>query len=203
MRKNDKWNKRNIYIPKQESLRTNVEKRIPNLRTDIAKYKVSEIFEIINGKGITDEEISEIADGDIPCIQGGEQNNGILGYFSKKQIGDKKYKYIDEPSLTLSRVGSAGAINFHKKCFIGDKAKSLILKENYASHKSTYVYLYLSVILRANQFRYTYGRGIVNEIYQNIILELPTKNHQPDWEFMEEYIKSLSNSDLINTYHNL
>ncbi|MBP5287008.1 MAG: N-6 DNA methylase [Elusimicrobiales bacterium] len=155
-------------------------------------FKVDDILEIINGKGITQEEINIVENGTIPCIQGGDTNNGILGYFSEEQIQDKDYKYIDELSITLSRVGSAGAVNLHPRCFIGDKAKSLILKKRYKEHKNPFIYLYLKTVLSKNKYRFAYGRGVVSDTYKQIKIKLPiNEDNSINWNYMEEYIKSL------------
>ena len=99
---------------------------------------------------------------------------------------------INEPCLTLARVGSAGAINFYTKCYIGDKAKALILNKKYINFKNKYVYIFLKTILNSNKYRYSYGKGVVAEKYlkNKIILPIDT-NGNPDWKFMENYIKLL------------
>lgn len=155
-------------------------------------FIVEDILDIINGKGITQEEINMVEKGTIPCIQGGDNNNGILGYFSKEQISDQDYKYIDELSITLARVGSAGAVNLHPNCFIGDKAKSLILRDEFKKYKNPYVYLFLKTILNKNKYRFAYGRGVVAEQYKQIKIKLPVDEYDKiDWQYMENYIKSL------------
>ena len=42
------------------------------------EFKVSSIFSIHNGKGITKEEIED-NEGDFTVVQSGEENNGVLG----------------------------------------------------------------------------------------------------------------------------
>jgi hypothetical protein len=39
--------------------------------------------------------------------------------------------------------------------------------------------------------KYAYGRGVIENRYKETIIKLPSKNWQPDFEFMENYIKSL------------
>ena len=162
--------------------------------TDWSDFKIKDIFKIINGKGITLEEIEENP-GNIPAIQGGESNNGILGKMSNIFIGDKNYCYINVPFLSLARVGSSGCINLQNKgCYIGDKSKALIPKQKL----SIYCLIFLKPILNCLKNKFSYGKGVRTENYNNLKIKLPTdKNGNPDWEYMENYIKSLPYSKYI------
>ena len=169
-------------------------KDIPLDMNNWQKFNLRDVFNFKRGKGITKEEIDNNPGG-IPCIQGGESYNGILGYMNSLFIKDNKYVYAKGPFLSLARVGSSGCINVQKKdCYIGDKAIALKLKSN----DSVYVYIFISTILNLEKYRYTYGRGVVIEDYINKQILLPVdKNRNPDWAYMESYIKSLPHSDNI------
>ena len=41
-------------------------------------FQVNDIFEVLNGKGITKQEISD-HQGELPAVQSGEKNNGVIG----------------------------------------------------------------------------------------------------------------------------
>jgi hypothetical protein len=59
--------------------------------------------------------------------------------------------------------------------------------------------LFLITILNANKYKYFYGRGIVIKKYikeETIKLPIDSQNN-PDWQFMENYIKQLPYSDKI------
>lgn len=174
---------------------------------DWKDFKLSSIMNIFNGKGLTDDEIIENT-GFLPAIQGGEHNLGILGYIDEDYCKNQNYIVIEEPCLTVARVGTAGYVSYHEKCAIGDKAKALVFKDKKVS--SLYRYMFMCTILNANRYKYSYGRGLVTEIYMNESLKLPTQINKdngeytidknktysdegyiPDWQFMEDYIKSL------------
>lgn len=167
-------------------------------KMDISRWKefqIGELFDIFNGKGITKSELRKYTNEIIPCIQGGEFNNGVLGYFPTKLQNNSKYCFIDEMCISLARVGSGGAVNFQEKgCFIGDKAKALVLKEEYQKYKNKFVYLFLMTLLK--QFKTGhYNEGIRTEEYLKNIIILPVdKNGEPDWKYMEDYIQNISNS---------
>lgn len=152
------------------------------------KFRVGDIFTFIRGKGITTDDFGE-NNGDIPCIQGGENNNGVLGFLSSDYKNDRNFKYVKAPFLSLARVGTSGLVCFQDMdCFIGDKAFALIAKINI----DKYVYLFLSTILNGLKYKYFYGKGITIKKYLNEIIKLPIDNQgKPDWQFMEHYIKNI------------
>ena len=169
------------------------------MNLDISKwkpFKVSDVFFLYNGSGITKEEI-ECNQGDFPAIQSGEENNGCIGKIDKNYCKEMGYTYSDEPCLTVARTGSAGYVAYQPYgCVVGDSAKILILKDE--KGKSPLVYLFLRTILMANQYKYTYGRKVTEEKYLSEIVMLPaTADKKPDWDFMEEYVKSLNHKPLV------
>lgn len=162
------------------------------------KFTVKDIFEIYNGCFITKEEIDNNP-GDFPAIQSGEDNNGCIGKISKEYCVRNNYTYSEEPCLTVARTGSAGFVAFQPfGCVVGDSAKILIAKD--CNARNAYVYLFLRTILAANQYKYTYGRKVTEDKYLAEILLLPvTKDHTPDWAFMERYIKSLQHNKITTS----
>lgn len=176
------------------------------------EFKVSDLFTMLNGKGITKEEIEENK-GLLIAVQSGEENNGVLGKIDKIYCLKKGYVLTDKMCLTVARTGSAGFVSFQSEgCVVGDSAKILLLAEEIATKS---IYLFLQTILLANRFKYDYGRKVTEEKYLSDILRLPIqrdetgepiiddnhtysdKGYIPDWQFMEDYINSLPYSDRI------
>ena len=197
--KNPDWEWMESYI---ESLHnkplTTVNIAKPKL-IDMSRWKdftVKEVFSIINGKGITTEEIEDNP-GDFEAVQSGEGNNGVIGKIDKAYCQTMGYSYCDEPCLTVARSGTSGFVSFHQKgCVVGDSAKILLLKNKQA--RSVYVYLFIQTLLTANRFKYTYGRKVTENLYGKTLIKLPvTSNNTPDWQWMERYIKSLPYGDRI------
>lgn len=186
---------------------------VPNLNVDKWEdFYVGRIFTMMNGKGITKEEI-ELNKGNLTAIQSGEENNGVLGKISESYCKQMKYTMTCKPCLTVARTGSAGFVSYQGEgCVVGDSAKILLLDEAVAN---VYTYLFLQTMLTANRFKYDYGRKVTESKYLDDILKLPIqyddkdnpiiddskkysdKGYIPDWQFMEEYIKSLPYSDRI------
>lgn len=158
-------------------------------------FKLSDIFHLYNGAGITKEEI-ECNPGDFVAVQSGEESNGCIGKIDKAYCIDMGYTYTEEPCLTVARTGSAGFVAYQSfGCVVGDSAKLLILKDE--SAKSPLVYLFLKTILMANRYKYTYGRKVTEEKYLSEIVMLPAISSEcPDWDYMQQYIQSLNHNPL-------
>lgn len=163
-------------------------------------FKLSDLFYLYNGAGITKEEI-ECNPGDFVAVQSGEENNGCIGKIDKTYCIDMGYTYTDEPCLTVARTGSAGYVAYQPfGCVVGDSAKILILKDEIA--KSPLVYLFLKTILMANRYKYTYGRKVTEDKYLSEIVMLPAISPEcPNWDFMVQYIKSLNHKPLVTANH--
>ena len=174
--------------------------------SDWKPFKVDHIFVMLNGKGITQEEIAD-NEGNFVAVQSGEENNGVMGKISLDYCKKMQYTFSEKPCLTVARSGSAGFVSFQiHGCVVGDSAKILLLPDEVATE---YVYTFLQTILTANRFKYTYGRKVTEGKYLNEWLDLPVKRNYdgtpfiddtkkysdegyvPDWQFMEDYIKSL------------
>jgi hypothetical protein len=58
--------------------------------------------------------------------------------------------------------------------------------------------LFICTIIRMEKYRFNYGRKWHLERMRESVIKLPvTKTGDPDWEFMENYIKSLPYSSQI------
>ena len=57
--------------------------------------------------------------------------------------------------------------------------------------------LFLVTILRQLSTKYGFGRQVRLKRLEKEMIKLPVKNKKPDWDFMENYIKSLPYSSSI------
>ncbi len=173
---------------------------------DWKEFKVSSVFSIRNGKGITREEIDDHP-GNFTVVQSGEENNGILGKIDLNYCKFMDYTLSEKSCLTVARSGCAGYVSYQPAgCVVGDSAKILTLKTD---HSDDMLYLFLQTILSANRFKYAYGRKVTEEKYMNDVVKLPVRHNPngtlfidgthtysedgyvPDWDFMENYMRSL------------
>lgn len=58
--------------------------------------------------------------------------------------------------------------------------------------------LFFISMLKQEKYKYSYGRAFKKELISNTVLKLPaTAENMPDWDFMENYMKSLPYGDRI------
>lgn len=89
--------------------------------------------------------------------------------------------------------GSVGYTTYQPINFIG----STTLTVGYADKLNIYNALFLVTVLDLERYRYSFGRKYGKTIVQNAQIKLSTKNNQPNWQFMENYIKSLPYSKAL------
>ncbi len=58
--------------------------------------------------------------------------------------------------------------------------------------------LFISAVIKQEQYKYSYGRAIYSSVAENMNIKLPVdSNGNPDWQFMEDYIKALPYGDRL------
>ena len=115
-------------------------------------------------------------------------NNGCRGYVVNEGFTDVE----DENALTIGDTTST--IYYHAQKFIcGDHM--VVLR---CEHFNLYTGLFIATLLNLERFRYNYGRAFNMDIIADTRIKLPvTPSGEPDWQFMEDYIKSLPYSKNI------
>jgi restriction endonuclease S subunit len=148
-------------------------------------FAYSDIFDITKGKRLTTE---ERVSGSIPYISSSSINNGVDDYISNG--------FTDENCITFACYGSIGEVFYQpQKCWVSDNCNVFYVKNQILNQ---YIALFLCRLFRKEQFRFSYGMTGKMERLKTFKLKLPTNsNGQPDWQFMEDYIKSLPYSGAI------
>ncbi len=154
------------------------------LNTDDWKYfkydrKDEGIFNIQKGKRLTKKDQS---DGDIPYVSSSSLNNGIDNY-----IGNG---HTDENCISFACYGSIGEVFYqNEKVWVSDNANVFYLRDK---ELNPFIALFLVTILKLEQYRFSYGMTGKKERLQNFDIKLPcNRQGLPDWNYMEDYIKSL------------
>ena len=151
---------------------------------DWHEFKIGDLFSLRNGIKYPsyDREL-----GMLPLVSTTAANNGISDY-----ISDRPEKYSNV--LTVAYSGSVGATFYQgKEVFVGETVFALVPKFN----MNKYIAMFLCTIMNFHNFKYTYGRKIIGTRYVDDVIKLPTLNNKPNWQFMENYIKSLPYGDKI------
>ncbi len=146
------------------------------------EFKLGELFNQIRGaeKAPNQNDI-----GDIICINEIDSNNG----YTRKVTPTKIFK---GNAITIS-------INFAKNVFYQpqDFCASVNISILKNSNLNKYNALFIVTILRTLYKKYSYGYKITKDKINETILKLPSIHGVPDWQFMENYIKSLPYADRI------
>jgi hypothetical protein len=143
------------------------------------RFKLIELFDIKGSKTTSIHDLEDWGYGKSPYVTTQATNNGTGGF----------YDFYTEKGGCLT-VDSAvlGYCSYQENDFAAsDHVEKLI--PNFEMNK--YIALFLTTILNLEQYRYNYGRKCSQTRMNFINIKLPTKNTQPDWQFMEDYIKSL------------
>ena len=152
------------------------------------RFKLCDICQISSGKDIYE---AERIDGEIPYITSTSSNNGINYFVSN--INDT----IDSNAISVNRNGSVGFSFYHKyEALYSNDCRKLKLKK----HNNEYVALFITNQIMQQKEKYNYGYKMGTGRLNKQFVMLPIdKNKEPDYKFMEEYIKSLMNTR-ISTY---
>jgi len=143
------------------------------------EFAIESIGEIVSGKDIYSE---ERIDGNTPYISATSKNNGI-GYF----IGNSN-KTLEENCLSVNRNGSVGYSFYHPyKGLFSNDCRKIRLK-----YDSTLVGFFIAnqITKQKNKYNYGYKMGTGRIKRQKILLPINTKN-EPDYTYMEQYIKNM------------
>jgi len=145
------------------------------------KFRISDLFELQNGKGLFKVD----KNGTIPIVTSTIENNGIIGLTSTTKGKS------NGPAITISIRGGGNAF-LQEKTFI-PSLNALVLKPKFELTK--HIGLFLCVILNMDCFKFSYGRIRTLGRVKSSNIKLPvTLKGRPDWQFMEEYMKRVPGS---------
>ena len=158
-----------------------------NLPIDTAtwkKYRMEDLFVFHKGKRIRKEDMSV---GGTLFIAAIDDNNGV-----RQRIAEKPQ--FAGNCITVNYNGSIGEAFYQSDPFCASDDVNVLYPKGWIL--TPHIGLFLATIIRANKYRFTYGRKWTLEKMLETNLALPTdKNGEPDWKFMENYVKSLPYSD--------
>jgi len=179
-----------------------------NLKLILNKWKAfryDEVFKIENGYYNKKPEKVEI--GNTPFIGATEYNNGITDYFSINEIEnnhkdersnghDIEQKIFKGNCITVSNNGSVGFAFYQMNDFTCSHDVNVLYLINHEWNK--YLAMFICTLIEKEKYRWAYGRKWRPSRMPSSIIKLPIKNdNTPDWQFMEDYIKSLPYSSSL------
>jgi len=149
------------------------------------KFDLNSLFKITGSQTTPILELEEYGVGKYPYVTTQATNNGVDGFYDF---------YTEEGNILTVDSAVFGYCSYQAKNFsASDHVEKLIPKFK----MNKYVAMFLVTILNLEQYRYNYGRKCSQDRMNQIKIKLPAKNRQPDFNFMEDYIKSLSYSSSL------
>jgi hypothetical protein len=117
-----------------------------------------------------------------PYITSSEMNNWITNYVQEKSN-------FWANTITANRWGSVGFFFYQPINYLATPVDVRILIPKFKLN--SYIWMFLTTIFQKEKFRFNYSRKMWTDRLKELKIKLPFKNWKPDWQFMEEFIKSL------------
>lgn len=151
------------------------------------EYKLEDLFLITKGKRLTK---ADMIQGNVNFLGAISENNGV-----REKIETESFRRPN--CITVNYNGSVGEAFYQAEPFwASDDVNVLYAKDFWKMNP--YNAMFLITVIKANQYRFGYGRKWTLEKMKETIIKLPSgADGNPDFAFMEKYIKSLPYSDKI------
>ena len=162
-----------------------IDKQLELCTADWKYYRLSDLFKICGSKTTSLLKLTGYGEGVYPYVTTQATSNGVAGF----------YNYFTENGNILT-IDSAvlGYCSYQSFNFsASDHVEKLIPKFN----MNLYIAMFLTTIMNLEQYRYSYGRKASQRRLMKTRIKLPSKGANPDWQFMEDYIKSLPYSSSL------
>lgn len=150
------------------------------------EYKLSQLFDVMGTKTTKVEVLENYGPGKYPYVTTQATNNGVCDFYDY---------YTEEGNVLTIDSATIGYCSYQEENFsASDHVEKLIPK----FQLNKYIALFLVAIINKNQFKFSYGRKCNQKQIRNIEIMIPIDIlGQPDWLFMEKYIKQIQFADLI------
>lgn len=143
-------------------------------------FQYDELFIIKKGKRLTKK---DIVDGDLPFIASIKDNNGVRQYINSPPLHEGN-------TITVNYNGSVGEAFYQEEPFWASDDVNVLYPLNFNMNK--FIGLFLITLIRKEIYRFNYGRKWHLDRMNSSKIKLPvTFEGEPDWKFMEDYIKSM------------
>lgn len=162
---------------------------------EIGKWKefyVGELFDsIYKVASYHDDELTSVSIGNknaIAYVTRTDQDNGV-----KSLVCDTGLANIESGNAIV--IGdTTSTISYQPSPFVA--GEHIIAAR--AGWLNKFTGLFITCLLRQERYRYSYGRAYKLDLIRNTKLKLPVMpDGKPDWQFMENYIKSLPYGDRL------
>jgi hypothetical protein len=148
-------------------------------------FEYDSLFKIKKGKRLTKE---YFISGKTPFIGSIDSNNGYRDLIGQEPIHEGN-------TITVNYNGSVGEAFYQPVPFWASDDVN-VLYPKYKFNK--YLAMFILPLIRIEKYRFNYGRKWEMERMKKSTIKLPVdKSGNPDWQYMENYIKSLPYSSSL------
>ncbi len=184
----EKQKKFQHYIKKRIEEVKNFKEVEPLWQKEWGEFFLKNVFsDIRRGKRLKKDDHIK---GKMPYVSSSSLNNGIDGF-----VGNKKKIRIFENCLSIANSGSVGATFYQSFPFVASDHITHLKNDNF----NEFIYLFVATITSRLSEKYSFNREINNPRIKREKILLPIKNaKEPDYEYMENYMKKLEYKKLSN-----
>lgn len=153
-----------------------------------AEYCMGDLFRFVKGRRLTK---ADMIDGPINYLGAISENNGV-----RQHIEVAPEDICAANCITVNYNGSVGEAFYQSEPFWASDDVNILYADGWIMNK--YNALFIVTVIKANRYRFSYGRKWTMEKMKETIIKLPARaDGSPNFEYMEEYIKTLPYSDRI------
>ena len=151
------------------------------------EFRVGDLFDIHPTKAYKLTNAQLLDNGEYPVVANSAYNNGIGGYSTKVPTENGNM-------VTFSDTVDANTIFYQPNDFIGYPHVQGLYPLMYEDKWNEYTYSFFISVFRGSAIskRFDYGNKFRRDIAVNLIIKLPTTpSGQPDWQYMEDYMRNI------------
>lgn len=168
------------------------------------EFAFRDIFEI--RKGFYNKKPEQLDKGDIPFLGATDSNNGVTGWYTLDEIKTSTKTGAEPNSPLASKLfpgnavcvtndGSVGHAYYQPKQFTCSHSVNPLYRKD--GEFNVYTGLFVATVITHDRYRWQYGRKWRPARMINSKIRLPaTASGDPDWQSMEDFVKSLNHKPL-------
>lgn len=152
------------------------------------EYTFDYLFRIKKGKRLIKEDMTP---GPYNYLGAISSNNGV-----RDHILVETKSLFPENCITVNYNGSVGEAFYQSEPFWPSDDVNILYARDWWSLDPTLA-MFIITVIKANKYKFDYGRKWTVEKMKDSTLLLPSKNGEPDWDAMRETIQALHNQRFL------
>lgn len=159
------------------------------------EYLISDFFDVNKEKG-NESNMDALLPGNIPLISAKKINNGLKDF-----VTTLPRKIKSSNVITWNKDGDGGAgLAYYQEFKFAVDSHVFVLYAKFPANK----YNQLFIVTLLSKYKEIFNHGRANSLSRFKVekIKLPTKDNQPDFVFMEQYMKRMENKVIQKTEMN-